>query len=145
MLYLKVAVTSTVLMQLSAATSYNGYDKCPVSEGRDEKTLAKSYLLKLGNKTYEDIKKDHINDFSGYFNRLKFNLASNPEAEKLPTNERLQKYQSSKNDQHLEVLLYQYGRYLLISSSRPGGIAANLQGKWSMDVRPPWLQLYHQH
>lgn len=135
---IEVKSASDVTLVLSAATSYNGYDKCPVSEGRDEKALAKSYLGKLGNKPYEDIKKDHINDFSGYFNRLKFNLTSNSESGKLPTDERLQKYQNAKNDQQLEVLLYQYGRYLLISSSRPGGIAANLQGKWSADVRPPW-------
>ena len=134
----EVNSASDVTLVLSAATSYNGYDKSPVSEGVDEKALAKSYLLKLGNKSYEVIKKDHINDFSGYFNRLRFNLSSNTDLEKLPTDERLQKYHSSKNDQQLEVLLYQYGRYLLISSSRPGGITANLQGKWSVDVRPPW-------
>ena len=135
---IEVHDATDVTLVLSAATSFNGYDKCPVSDGRDEKTLAKGYLVKLGNKSYVEIKKDHISDFSGYFNRLKFNLASNPEAEKLPTDERLQKYQSTKSDQPLEVLLYQYGRYLLISSSRPGGIPANLQGKWSVDVRPPW-------
>jgi len=135
---IEVQSASDVTLVLSAATSFNGYDKCPVSDGRDEKTLAKNYLEKLGNKPYEEIKNDHIKDFSGYFTRLKFNLASNPEVEKLPTDERLQKYQSTKSDHQLEVLLYQYGRYLLISSSRPGGKPANLQGKWCVDVRPPW-------
>ena len=135
---IEVKSASDVTLVVSAATSFNGYDRCPVSEGLDEKALAKGYLVKLGNKPYEEIKKDHIRDFSGYFNRLKFNLESNPELEQLPTDERLQNYNTAKNDHQLEVLLYQFGRYLLISSSRPGGTAANLQGKWSVDLRPPW-------
>lgn len=135
---IEINSASEVTLVLSAATSFNGFDKCPVSEGRDEVALAKTYFTKLGTKSYTYIKKDHISDFSNYFNRLKFRLGNNPELEALTTEERLAKYKSAKNDHQLEVLLYQYGRYLLISSSRPGGIAANLQGKWSVDVRPPW-------
>ena len=123
---------------VSIATSFNGFDKCPVTDGKDEVALAKSYLVKLGKVTYADLKQKHIADYQKYFKKVKFEIAGNKETEKLPTDERLLLYKTDKSDHGLETLLYQYGRYLLISSSRPGGIAANLQGKWSVELRPPW-------
>lgn len=139
---ISVSNATNVTLAISIATSFNGYDKCPVSEGKDEVALAKKYLTALAGRKYNDLKNMHIADYSGYFNRLNFELSHNPEAEALPTDERLQRYQTDKSDQQLEVLLYQYGRYLLISSSRPGGIAANLSGKWSVGLRPPWKSSY---
>ena len=139
---ISVSNATTVTLAISFATSFNGYDKCPVSEGKDEVALAKNYLTALADKKYNDLKNRHIADYSNYFNRLKLELSHNAEAEKLPTDERLQRYQTDKSDQQLEVLLYQYGRYLLISSSRPGGIPANLSGKWSVGLRPPWKSSY---
>jgi len=139
---LHISEATNVSLVVSIATSFNGYDKCPVGEGRDEVALAKSYFGALGNKKYDDLKSRHIADYSNYFDRLKFELTPNTVAEALPTDERLQRYQTDKSDQQLEVLLYQYGRYLLLSSSRPGGIAANLSGKWSVGLRPPWKSSY---
>ncbi|MEI8087461.1 MAG: glycoside hydrolase family 95 protein, partial [Paludibacter sp.] len=137
-----ISGATNVTLVASIATSFNGYDKCPISEGRDEAALAKGYFNGLGNKKFKELKSRHIADYSNYFQRLKFELSHNPEAESLPTDERLQRYQTDKSDQQLEVLLYQYGRYLLISSSRPGGIPANLSGKWSVGLKPPWKSSY---
>jgi len=139
---ISISKATNVTLVLSIATSFNGYNKCPISEGQDESALAKGYLNGLGNKKFKELKSRHIADYSNYFQRLKFELSHNAEAETLPTDERLQHYQTDKTDQQLEVLLYQYGRYLLISSSRPGGIPANLSGKWSVGLRPPWKSNY---
>ena len=139
---IRISEATTVTLVLSIATSFNGFERCPVSEGKDEVAVAKSYFSKLGNKSFANLKKAHIADYSSYFNRLRFELPKNQQAEILPTDERLQRYQTDKTDHGLEVLLYQYGRYLLISSSRPGGIPANLQGKWCSDINPPWKSNY---
>ncbi len=64
-------------------------------------------------------------------------------ASDLPTDERLAAYKASPQDRGLETLLFQYGRYLLISSSRPGTLPANLQGKWNLSTNPPWRCDYH--
>jgi len=135
---IEISGATNVTLVLSAATSFNGFDKCPVSEGKDEVAAAKGYLAKLGGKNYDLMKTAHVADFSKYFTRLKFNILNGTSEEKLPTDERLKKYQKNSEDHGLEVLLYQYGRYLLISSSRAGGIAANLQGKWNVDLQPAW-------
>lgn len=135
---IQIENATNVTIVVSIATSFNGFDKCPVSQGRNEVELAKSYLQKVSKQSYLEMKKRHIQDYQNYFSRIKFEISGNNESEKLPTDERLVNYKSDKSDHGLETLLYQYGRYLLISSSRPGGIAANLQGKWNVDLRPAW-------
>lgn len=129
---------SKVTLAVSIATSFNGFDKCPVSDGRDEKALAKSYLKSVPSAPYDEIKQRHIKDYQSYFNKVNLYLKGNDEAEKLPTDERLIRYQQQPDDLGLEALLFNYGRYLFISSSRKGGVPANLQGKWSVDLRPAW-------
>jgi alpha-L-fucosidase 2 len=128
----------TITVAISIATSFNGFDKYPYSDGKDEYKLAKSYLNNMIGKKYADMKSRHIADYRRYFDRLNFYIAGNDATEKLPTDERLIKYQNDKSDHGLETLLYNYGRYLLISSSRKGGVAANLQGLWNVDLRPAW-------
>jgi len=135
---IQISGATNVTIVVSIATSYNGFDKCPVSAGRDEVALAKSYFTKLGNSSYTKIKQEHIADYQKYFNKVAFNIESKEDLSYLPTDKRLARYKTENSDHKLEALLYQYGRYLLISSSRPGGIAANLQGKWSVDLRPAW-------
>lgn len=132
-----VSDASEVVLLLSAATSFNGFDKCPDKEGKDETLLAGQYLKPALAKTFELIKKDHIADFQRFFNRVSLVLNGNPKTD-LPMDERLKNYTEGAKDPALESLYFQFGRYLLISSSRPGGIAANLQGIWNHQVRPPW-------
>lgn len=135
---IKISSASEVVLAVSIATSFNGFDKCPVSDGKDEKSLAKGYLTAMENKPFNALKQAHIDDYSSYFNKVKLHLQGDKSKESLPTDERLKTYQKDNSDHGLEVLLYQYGRYLLISSSREGGIAANLQGLWNVDLRPAW-------
>ncbi len=94
-------------------------------------------------KSYAKLKAAHKKDFQELFNRVAFDLGkSSPEQISLPTNER--KVQAAKTfDPELETLLFQYGRYLLISCSRPGGLPANLQGLWNDSNKPPWSSDYH--
>jgi alpha-L-fucosidase 2 len=133
---------SNVTLVVSIATSFNGFDKCPVSNGKDEVALVKSYLSNANKKSFSKLKSEHISDYQQYFNRLDFRLASDPELSKLPTDERLQVYNKTFKDNGLETLLFQYGRYLLISSSRKNGVPANLQGIWNVDLRPAWSSNY---
>lgn len=134
---LHISDASEVVLVLSTATSFNGYDKCPDKEGKDESQLTQNYLNKALSKSYDALKSDHISDYQKYFNRVSFVLNGNPKMD-APMDERLKNYTEGAKDPALESLYFQFGRYLLISSSRPGGIPANLQGIWNHEVRPPW-------
>jgi alpha-L-fucosidase 2 len=133
---LHVSGGSDVTIFISAATSFNGFDKCPDSEGKDEKQIAAHHLQKAYEKSFDAIRKAHVDDYQKYFNRVSLELPSSEQ--NLPTDQRLQRYAEGAKDNGLEALYFQFGRYLLISSSRPGGIPANLQGIWNHHVRPPW-------
>lgn len=138
---LKISNATEAVLVLSMATSYNGIDKNPGLEGKNENALAKAYLSKILAKGYQSLKADHIKDFRKYFDRVSLSLGDT-ENEKLSTVDRLNRFAAGKTDNSLIALFYQYGRYLLISSSRPGGLPANLQGLWNEDVRPPWSSNY---
>jgi alpha-L-fucosidase 2 len=133
---LHISGATTATLVLSSATSFNGFDKCPDKDGKDETLLAAKYLSSAVQKSADNLKKDHIADYQNYFNRVSLSLQAS--TVDLPTDERLKRYAEGAKDAGLEILYFQYGRYLLISSSRPGGIPANLQGIWNNHVRPPW-------
>ena len=134
---LHISDATEVLLFVSAATSYNGYDKCPDKDGKDEVKLVEQYLSEAWPLSFEQLMKNHQADYQQYFNRVSLVLNANPKVD-LPTDERLLRYTKGDSDTGLEALYFQFGRYLLISSSRPGGIPANLQGIWNHHVRPPW-------
>lgn len=129
-----------VVLLLSAATSFNGFDKCPVSEGKDENQLSLKYLQAAASKSLSQLLANHLADYHRFFSRvtLTFTNDNNSRSLALPTDKRLAAYTSGSHDTGLEALYFQYGRYLLISSSRLGGIPANLQGIWNNEMRPPW-------
>jgi alpha-L-fucosidase 2 len=135
---------SEVLLLLSAATSFNGFDKCPVSQGKDENQLANKYLRAAATKTYVQLLANHLADYHHYFNRVSLALTAEKtgSAPDLPTDKRLAAYTAGASDPALEALYFQFGRYLLISSSRPGGTPANLQGIWNNIMQPPWSSNY---
>jgi alpha-L-fucosidase 2 len=139
-LQLRSATQATIL--LSAATSFNGFDKDPFRDGRDEKQLAEQRLNAASGKAFADIMAAHVKDYRSYFDRVKFTLdaPSAPLAKPIP--ERLEAYLNGGDDRALEALYFQYGRYLLIACSRAGGIPANLQGIWNRELRPPWSANY---
>ncbi|MDR0560305.1 MAG: glycoside hydrolase family 95 protein [Prevotellaceae bacterium] len=134
----KVSGATSAVILLSAATSFNGFDKDPFKEGRDEKQIAGNYLASASAKSFDMLKKAHVNDYKSYFDRVSFKLdEQNPAIDKtIP--ERMKAYFEGGHDRSLEALYFQFNRYLLISCSRPGGIPANLQGIWNMELRPPW-------
>lgn len=132
-----------VLLIVTAATSFNGYDKCPDSDGKDEHKLALEHLKKSISKKYNTLLKEHLNDFHHYFNRVSFKLNEGAEDKStLPTDYRLEQYTNGEKDANLETLFFQYGRYLLISASRTSGAPANLQGIWNKELRAPWSSNY---
>lgn len=136
---------TTVYVYLTAATSYNGMFKCPDSEGKDEKVIAERRLNSVAGKSFESIKSNHTDCYKKYFDRVKLSLtdtSKNQLNSKLPSDLRLKLYSYGNDDPQLEVLYYQFGRYLLISSSAPDGVPANLQGIWNSEVRPPWSSNY---
>ncbi len=136
---LKNATSATILVSVS--TSFNGFDRDPVTQGLNNEEIARKQMQAALPKSYDDLKTAHLADFHTYFDRVKLDLG-NTTAPNLPTDERLMRYATGQEDKNLEVLYFQYGRYLLISSSRTPGVPANLQGIWNPYIRPPWSSNY---
>ena len=126
----------SVTLLLLAATSYNGPWKSPSREGKDPGKLCDECLSAVHGKSYEAIRLKHVADHQRLFHRVTLDLGQS-DAEKLPTDARLRTYRPGK-DPSLAALYYQFGRFLLIASSRPGTQPANLQGIWSHEIHPPW-------
>jgi len=126
---------------VSLATSFNGYDKNPATQELNQVQMANDQLNKAYDKSYENLKKAHLSDYQRFFSRVSLSLGKT-DAPDLPTDERLKRYAEGKEDKNLEILYFQYGRYLLISSSRTPGVPANLQGIWNPYIRPPWSSNY---
>ena len=137
-----VRKATEVLLFVSMVTSFNGFDKCPDKDGKDENKLAADYLTKSIQKSYSQLLKNHLTDYHKYFNRVSLNLNDTSQTKDLPADIRLQAYSKGAYDPWIEKMYFQYGRYLLISSSRPGGVPANLQGIWNKELRPPWSSNY---
>lgn len=139
---LQVKDATEVVLLIAATTSFNGFDKRPDTQGKDEELLAINYIKAAENKSYEELKKSHIDDYQSYFKRVKLDLGSNDAVDK-PTDLRLKEYEQQKPDPALESLYFHFGRYLLISCSRPQNVTpANLQGIWNKNQRPPWGSNY---
>ncbi|MBE8724460.1 glycoside hydrolase family 95 protein [Flavobacterium hungaricum] len=134
---------SEIVLFVSAATSFNGFDKCPDSQGKDEHAAAENPIKKTSIKKYDHLVKEHLQDFQKFFNRVSLQL-NEKETNKsnLPTDIRLEQYAKGEKDSGLEALFFQYGRYLLISSSRTHNAPANLQGIWNNKLRAPWSSNY---
>ncbi|UEG55010.1 glycoside hydrolase family 95 protein [Mucilaginibacter daejeonensis] len=140
---LHVERADEVTLYICAATSYNGFDKCPVTQGKDELRLCRDDLNIASKSTWATLYQAHIADHKRYFDRVKIDLGrTDDKTASMPTDERLLAFSRGASDPELEVLLYQYGRYLLIGSSRPGGVPANLQGIWNDKMRAPWSSNY---
>ncbi len=139
----KVAVTGAdeVLLLVTAGTNYSG----PISGrhlGQNYREITKHQLESAAKKGWARLYADHVKDFQKLYNRVSFNLGGSNRAE-LSTPERLQEFWKDGDDNGLPALYMQFGRYLLISSSREGGLPANLQGLWTADLQTPWNGDYH--
>ncbi|WP_100405514.1 glycoside hydrolase family 95 protein [Bacillus solitudinis] len=127
---------TNALLIFSGATSFNGFDKCPGTEGKDPGLNAKRDVKSASCKSYKELLQNHKDDYQVLYQRVALQLGESPVPEQTTTDQRLTRY--GANDPKLIELLFQYGRYLMISSSRPGTQPANLQGIWNHEVRPMW-------
>lgn len=118
---------------LVEATSFNGRDKHPYTHGIDEMKEIQHALESVGKCTYNTIKEEHSKDFGYYFNRVDLQVSTEESYEHLPVDERRQ-----KGDTSLMPSLFQYGRYLFISSNREDSNPCNLQGIWNYEILPYW-------
>ncbi len=125
------------------ATSFNGFDKHPVSQGAPYLENAADDAWHTVNLTYDEMKRRHVADFSSLFGRFRLTLAGATADDSRTTEQQLKDY-TAKNESnpYLETLYAQYGRYLLISCSRTPGVPANLQGLWANKLRSPWRGNY---
>ncbi|MEI6645381.1 MAG: glycoside hydrolase family 95 protein [bacterium] len=136
---LKVAGADSLTLFLVAGTSFVN---SPEKGWRGEKPSAKleQLLAAASKKSYEQLKSAHIADYKNLFTRVCLELPSSLTNQ--PTNVRLDAYGKGAKDPGFDALVFQYGRYLLISSSRPGGLPATLQGIWNKDLKPRWFSAY---
>lgn len=132
---LEIANADSVTLRLSSATNLVSYQD--LSADPHGRALQK---LQAAEQNYAVAKQRHSETYQGWFQRVSMDLGTSPAAS-LPTNERIEKF-ASHYDPHLVMLYFQYGRYLLISSSQPGTQPANLQGIWNPHTNPPWDSKY---
>jgi alpha-L-fucosidase 2 len=138
---LALAGGSHATLLVSVATSFNGFDREPGLNGLDEVRIAEEQLERAALHSFEDLRERHTSDFKRYFDRVSIDLGADP-TPGLATDERLRRYTGGAPDPYLEALYFQFGRYMLISSSRTPGVPANLQGIWNPHMRPPWSSNY---
>ncbi len=136
---------SELIILLAADTDY-APDRERGWRGEDPGPRIGSALDAAAAKSFDSLRSAHVEDFKKAFGRVKLDLgASAPEVRSKPTDARLRAFTSGENDPELESLLFDYGRYLLISTSRPGTLPANLQGVWNNLNTPPWRCDYHSN
>lgn len=125
-----------VVLLITAATSYRRYDDV----GGDPEAITRQQLIAAQRRGFEELRAAHVAEHQRLFRRVSIELG-HTEAARLPTDERVEHF-ADGNDPALAALYHQYGRYLLISSSRPGTQPANLQGIWNDLMDPPWESKY---
>ena len=133
---LVVSSASSAIIYISIATNFKSYDD--ISGNPLE--IATTYLNSALKKDYSDMRNAHVAFYKKYFDRVKINLGVTDSIQK-PTDERIKEF-AKANDPQLVALYFQFGRYLLISSSQPGGQPSNLQGLWNNQLFPPWDSKY---
>lgn len=121
------------VLRLAAATNYRG--RAPA--------LQVAGTLKAARRPYSELKERHEGDHRAYFDRVRLELPADAGAERLPTDARLARAKQGAPDEGLAALYFQYGRYLLLGSSRPGCLPANLQGIWNEHMKAPWNSDFH--
>lgn len=133
----------SVVLYISAATSYQLQDSVFLLPNADKfkgNALPHDKVAKCiraaTEKGYERLRQEHIADYQRLFNRVNFSLTDHIPS--ITTDKLLYQYRNGKQDPYLEELFFQYGRYLLIASSRPGSLPANLQGAWNQYEYAPW-------
>lgn len=135
---IRVAGADEAVLLIWVGTSFAGFDKIPGQNDVDLEGMASKIFSGLADKDYGTLYKRHTEDHKAIFNRVSLELDSPQELLELPTDERRRKMTEGGDDPDYVSLFFQYGRYLLMASSRPGSQAANLQGIWNWNERPAW-------
>lgn len=125
-----------VILLMTEATSFNGFDKSPGLEGKNPSEIASRKMETASAFPYAELVKRHLQDYQNLFGRVELDLGQQQTTS--PTDERMLNFNKGATDNGLIALYFQYGRYLMISSSRPGTPPSNLQGIWNQHVQPPW-------
>jgi alpha-L-fucosidase 2 len=133
---LRVAGATSVVVVVGCATGFRGFASMPDVPQDAVVAKARTAAERASQVAYEQLRRHHVEDHQKLFRRVSLELPATPDAT-LPTDGRVDAF-AQNPDPSLLVLVFNLGRYLMISSSRPGSQPANLQGNWSADVRPPW-------
>ncbi len=136
---IKITNADSATLLITAHTSFNGPFSHPYLDGKPYMELCEKDMHSAVQSDYMNLITRHINDYQMYYNRISIDLGAGKENLSIP--ERLADW-DKEGDPALHALLFQYGRYLLISSSRPGTQPANLQGIWNKHLRAPWSSNY---
>ncbi len=143
--YLDINGAEAFIVYVSLATDYK-MDYASGWKGKDPAAINKKIISEAAEKNYAELRKTHIAHYKKLFNRLELSLGKTPEeTAALPTDERIAAYKNNPTDPELEATIYQYGRYVLISGSRPGNLPVNLQGIWNDKVHAAWACDYHNN
>ena len=138
---LTISNANAVTLLLACASDYNR--KNPLEPlTRDFFAAAQATVKAVSAQSYAQLKERNVADHQGLFRRVDLQLSASPGPDR-PTDERLEAVKNGADDPHLVALYFQYGRYLLMGSSRPGDMPANLQGIWNKDIWAPWGADYH--
>lgn len=139
---LRVRGANETILLMAAATDYMGFAGRKTA---DPLAASRADLAGASRFRWMALRQRHVDDYRRLFERVSLGLEdpASPKRADLPTNERLMARATGASDPGLDALYFQFGRYLLISSSRPGGLPANLQGLWAEGVQTPWNGDYH--
>lgn len=141
---LKLDGCKEALILLANVTSFNGFDKDPVKEGRNYRMLVENRMASAVEKSYDALRAAHVADYKYFFDRVQLDLGKTAsDITAMPTDRQLRLYtDEAQHNPELEALYFQYGRYLLIACSRTPGVPATLQGLWNEKILPPWSSNY---
>lgn len=138
---LEVREADSVLLYFAAATDIQTFAGRGIADAR---AASREDLERAVERSYEELREAHIRDYREYFGRVAIDLGDSPQRS-LPTPQRLWAFAAGQADPDLAALYFDFGRYLLISSSRPGGLPANLQGIWAEEIQTPWNGDWHSN
>ncbi|MDE7352157.1 MAG: glycoside hydrolase family 95 protein [Acetatifactor sp.] len=129
--------THELVLCFGIRSSFNGWDRHPFLQGLDPEKLIREDMSGW-TKDFETLLEEHVRDYRAYFDRVRLDLGESGR-EEMDIRQRIRGLEAGEEDVSLYPLLFDFGRYLLISSSRPGTQPANLQGIWNQEKIPPWF------